>query len=707
MSEELSVRSAALALLRRQLESSDSTADDILLPLRGLQRMGLNNTDLQVHVERIRAINDVTDNSRVIENNAVLALEMIEGLLSEYSLRWDPAAMAQVYLPKVLNSDILKRGLATALRPSDLLPPRADVTLSGKQVTDILNIVLMRLMGFEREPQRADFYRVPKAGLTTRPAALLALEDCITWEGLASQIADRLEGTLPNTVIWPRPSATEASYSSFAVIPEQWEGAYTVLADIESYYECVDHVLLATFIGGQLSAPVSYTRALESFLDAIMAASSGIPQGPSASETFASAYLLTIDNVLYKNGWVFARYADDYLIEANSVVDGKRKVEALETMLRELGLRLNASKTKIMRRETYLDNLRKPSQRVEQLRAEIRRNTEVQLLESTDSDEVDEFLREAGVDDEALWALFYTHTTTLEEVINEFREILQPPLIDAYAQYFIETAVSLLRREGIPSDMLTKEHDLRECLVVMSSAGHRVNLSLVSETLKWFPHLAQHTAVYLKSIVQADADSVRRLIMDWLNPVSDTDWVTAWLCNVPESHPEIIDTSLQALMTSLVRDSNVGLLTRTGAARALAAGLMLDSDSYRQLFREATPAIRSELFWTRWAAPERYPQDVPAIEAEDQVRIHAVYYGQRAEGIYNPSTGRIDIISGPAQKATGYKPSRAAKDVILAVNELRGVTGTGSRNGWDFWIVTATGEPLQSIRYKPMPGLPP
>ena len=59
-----------------------------------------------------------------------------------------------------------------------------------------------------------------------------------------------------------------------------------------------------------------------------------------------------------------------------------------------------------------------------------------------DSDEVDDYLREAGIDEEVLWDLFYNHTTTLEEVINEFRNVLQPPLIDAYAQYFYDTAHS-------------------------------------------------------------------------------------------------------------------------------------------------------------------------------------------------------------------------------------------------------------------------
>jgi hypothetical protein len=92
-------------------------------------------------------------------------------------------------------------------------------------------------------------------------------------------------------------------------------------------------------------------------------------------------------------------------------------------------------------------------------------------------------------------------------------------------------------------------------------------------------------------------------------------------------------------------------------------------------------------------------------DGDDQIRVHAVYLGERAEGIYHPSTGRIDIVSGPAPRATGLKPSPAAGEVIRAVYKARGRTVTGSRNGWGFWTVTATGEPLQSVRRNPRSGL--
>ena len=82
----------------------------------------------------------------------------------------------------------------------------------------------------------------------------------------------------------------------------------------------------------------------------------------------------------------------------------------------------------------------------------------------------------------------------------------------------------------------------------------------------------------------------------------------------------------------------------------------------------------------------------------DRVLVHAVYVGQRAEGVYRPSIGRIDIVSGSSAGATGLKPSPAAGEVVRTVQAKIGNEVRGSRNGWDFWIVTATGQPLRSIR---------
>ena len=78
----------------------------------------------------------------------------------------------------------------------------------------------------------------------------------------------------------------------------------------------------------------------------------------------------------------------------------------------------------------------------------------------------------------------------------------------------------------------------------------------------------------------------------------------------------------------------------------------------------------------------------------DEVRIHALYGGQRADGIYRRSTKCIDIVSGPGAGSVGLKPSPATAEVIKAVNP--GVSA--SRNGWSFWLLNQNGQSLQTIR---------
>jgi hypothetical protein len=76
------------------------------------------------------------------------------------------------------------------------------------------------------------------------------------------------------------------------------------------------------------------------------------------------------------------------------------------------------------------------------------------------------------------------------------------------------------------------------------------------------------------------------------------------------------------------------------------------------------------------------------------ISIHADYAGHRTRAEYRSSPVRIDIVDGPLAGQKFGSPSQAARAVIKHFKP----EVNSNRNGWDFWVITATGNSLQTIR---------
>lgn len=90
-----------------------------------------------------------------------------------------------------------------------------------------------------------------------------------------------------------------------------------------------------------------------------------------------------------------------------------------------------------------------------------------------------------------------------------------------------------------------------------------------------------------------------------------------------------------------------------------------------------------------------HPDDALAAHDDSDLAVHRVYAGRRIEGRYHRATSSVTITSDPLTGRTYRSPSGARAAVVSALNP--GVSPNGS--GWDFWIITATGKTLRSIRY--------
>ena len=73
----------------------------------------------------------------------------------------------------------------------------------------------------------------------------------------------------------------------------------------------------------------------------------------------------------------------------------------------------------------------------------------------------------------------------------------------------------------------------------------------------------------------------------------------------------------------------------------------------------------------------------------------AVYRGVRVEGLFVPRNRTLTITSPPLAGRVFTSPSGARAAVVRALNPSVAPNGSG----WDFWIITATGRLLSTLRY--------
>lgn len=81
-------------------------------------------------------------------------------------------------------------------------------------------------------------------------------------------------------------------------------------------------------------------------------------------------------------------------------------------------------------------------------------------------------------------------------------------------------------------------------------------------------------------------------------------------------------------------------------------------------------------------------------EEADGVQVHAVYRGERIEGVFAPATRTLTVTRGPQAGQSYSSPSAAAMAVVQSLNPER----SPNTNGWLFWRVTSNGAELKSLR---------
>lgn len=90
------------------------------------------------------------------------------------------------------------------------------------------------------------------------------------------------------------------------------------------------------------------------------------------------------------------------------------------------------------------------------------------------------------------------------------------------------------------------------------------------------------------------------------------------------------------------------------------------------------------------------PRDLPE-DPWTPLRVHSVYLTQRTNGQFVRATNRLTVTTGPLAGTTYGNPTAASAAVVRTLNPAR---KTEHNDGWNFWKVDGTGEPLDTVRIR-------
>jgi len=608
----------ALDLLAEQVLAGGE-GEALVLPLHALQARGLTREDLTVHLERLRAINEVGPDDEVVEDACQRALEIVEGR-SPHGLIWDAAHTAAALISQTLGVPEIVAALPYAVEPSDLLPPRPAVATDEAGARGIAERIISDLANLASVPTRADVYRAPKSSFTTRPAALLSFPDRLVLEALTLSVEGRLDSLLPAEVLWPRGRSRRPNESPSETVLG-WTSRYVVKADVSHFYESIEHSTLATLLVRRLGMPVLRGRAFEALLDAVMGSSRGLPQGPPVSDVLSSAYLLPVDLALAATT-PYVRFADDLFFPAETLGDGRRILRHVEHLASDVGLALNSAKTLVMRRETYEEGLRTPEDDLSDLN-ELITNAAAVTMALGDPGEITGLLQDLGVSEEQLWGLFYHQTLTLEDVMSGVVDERREMLFDKYAGY-LRAAADMLESGAGHGHLDLVEKIAREGLSFLAtSPTDRLDARQLAPLQRWLPTLVPRIVEYLGSRDTGSHEWVTAYIVARLvTNVRDQEWETAWLAyaaTLIQDHSE----ELLAALAALCRDSSAGGLARAEALRALAHHGGAYEELWMGIVDSLSPALRMEhqiAVAAAGIAPRRSLTPLEAPPSEDPPR---------------------------------------------------------------------------------------
>ena len=245
-----------------------------------------------------------------------------------------------------LQSDSVKWAIEFLDRHSDgdIFPPAPEISGISKNPQEIIAALSNKnLSGFSPQPCRR--FLVPKDDLTFRQATQLHPQDSIILTAVLYEFGGGIEARrLPKDNVFSYrfdPSVQKGLYASESAWNDFWSVAaeksryfsHVLYFDISDFYNQIYHHTVENQLA-QSQFPNQAIKWIINLLESTtQGVSRGIPIGPHAAHLIAECTLIPIDNSLTNNGVDFLRFADDFVVFADSEREAKRALYTVANTL--------------------------------------------------------------------------------------------------------------------------------------------------------------------------------------------------------------------------------------------------------------------------------------------------------------------------------------------------------------------------------------